>query len=406
MIRGTPIEAILRHVTPILLVCLFLLTTGVRPGEADRDYAGEVRLILPPVIYAAPGIETNVYFENVCLMLNAANYAFDVHSPKGLHLQERWTYTPKVDEAGNYPLTIEVRDALNKVVGRGSTTVHVARPDAGTQGIATLLMIGASLTERSVYPQHVLNLSIRDPYLTLKFVGSRGPNNLPPTGELRHEGYSGWTAQAFVTREGPLSRSGYHKRPETGSPFVYKDSSGKPVLDFKRYCEEFNGGDPPDFMTIQVGINDTWTSTDETINKRIDEMFTYYDQLVTMVRNFGSQTRIGVFVVSPPSSSQDGFRNYRGAAKQTRWQVRRNQHRLVERFIAHYGGREREQIYLMPVYLNLDTANHYPTFNSPRSARSSESVDRVNDGTHPNEAGYQQNGDVIFCWIKSMLGNN
>ena len=98
-----------------------------------------------------------------------------------------------------------MRDALNRVVARGSTTVHVAHPQAGTKGFATLLMMGASLTERSVYPKQVLDLSIRDPYVLLKFVGSRGPNNLPPTGELRHEGYSGWTAEAFVTREGPLS---------------------------------------------------------------------------------------------------------------------------------------------------------------------------------------------------------
>lgn len=387
-----------------LLTSFYGAAASLRQDDATRNFAGDVRLILPPVIYAAPGIETNIYFENICLMLNPADYTFDVRSPKGLQLQERWSYTPEADEAGEYPLMIEVRDASNKVVGRGTTTVRVAPPQAGTKGYATLLMTGASLTERSVYPRHVLDLSIRDPYVLLKFVGSRGPNNLPPTGELRHEGYSGWTAEAFATREGPLSRSGYHKRPETGSPFVYKDSAGKPVLDFKRYCDQFNDGKAPDFVTIQVGINDTWTATDETIDERIDVMFGYYDQLVDMIHRLRSDTKIGVFVVSPPSASQDGFRNYRGPGKQTRWQVRRNQHRLVERFISHYGGREREHIYLLPVYLNLDTVNHYPTFTAPRNMRSPQMVARVNDGTHPDEAGYRQNGDVIFCWIKSMLG--
>jgi lysophospholipase L1-like esterase len=346
----------------------------------------------------------NVYFQNVCLMLNPNNYAFDARSAKGMQLQERWTYTPAPDEAGDYPLTIEVRDASNKIVARGGTTVHVAQPRAGTAGIATLLMIGASLTERSIYPQHVFDLSVRDPYVLLKLVGSRGPDNMPPHGELRHEGYSGWTAEAFATRpQGILSRSGYYKGAETGSPFVYQDAQGRPVLDFKRYCDEFNAGKAPDFVTIQVGINDTWSATDETIDQRLDGMLSYYDQLVEMIHKVRADTKVGVFLVNPPSVSQDGFRNYKGSARQTRWQARRNQHRVVERLIAKYGSREREHIYLMPIYLNLDTENGYPTATSPVNSHSEQTVIRVSNGTHPNEAGYRQIGDVIFCWLKSML---
>jgi lysophospholipase L1-like esterase len=390
--------------------CAVLLATHsfARASQAKPDdrpnFPGEIRLILPPVIPAVPGIESNVYFENVCLVLNPANYAFDARSPKGVQWQDRWSYTPQADEAGDYPLVIEVRDATNKVIARASTVVHVVRPQTESEGFATVLMIGDSLTQAAIYPKQVYDLSIRDPYVLLKFIGSRGPDNLPPTGEVRFEGYNGWTAEAYATLQGSISRSGYFKRPETGSPFVYGNSAAASKLDFKRYCDEFNAGrGGPDFVTIMLGINDTFSSTDETIDQNIDRMLGYYDQLVAMIHGVRSTTKIGVAVVAPPSASQDGFRNYNGARKQTRWQARRNAHRLVERFIRQYGSRERENIYLVPVYLNLDTVSNYPTANTPRSMRSSEVVARVNNGTHPADAGYQQMGDVFFCWIKWQL---
>ena len=45
----------------------------------------------------------NVYFENVALMINSANYVFDVTCKKGIHQSERWTYIPAVNDVGNYP---------------------------------------------------------------------------------------------------------------------------------------------------------------------------------------------------------------------------------------------------------------------------------------------------------------
>ncbi len=391
--------------TLIVLAWVSLAAAVAQANPEDKtNFPGEVRLILPAVIPAVPGIELNVYFENVCLMLNPANYAFDARSPKGVQWQNRWAYTPQADEAGDYPLVIEVRDFSNRVVARGSTVVHVVRPQVESEGLATVLMIGASWTQASIYPKQVFDLSIKDPYVLLKFIGSRGPDNLPPTGEVRFEGYNGWTAQAFATLAGPLSRSGYFKRPETGSPFIYRNSAGKFALDFKRYCDEFNGGlGGPDFVTISLGTNDTFSTTDETIDQTIDKMLGYYDELVAMVHGVRPTTKLGVSLIPPPSTSQDGFRNYNGARKQTRWQTRRNSHRLVERLIKHYGSREREHIYLLPVYLNLDTAGNYPTSTTARSMHSAEVVTRVSNGTHPAEAGYRQMGDVIFCWIKSQL---
>jgi hypothetical protein len=365
---------------------------------------GRVRLLLPPVIYAVPKIETNIYFDNIVLVLNRDNYAFDVICDKGLQLAERWTLTPEATDVGEYPIQVVVRDETNSVLARGRSTVRVVPFEQKVPGLTTLLLVGASLTEYSIYPQQLLDLDKKDGYMLLRFIGSRGPNDAPPTGELRHEGYSGWTAEAFVTLHGPLSRSGYYKRPETGSPFVYETSAGQYQLDFARYCKEFNGGVGPDAITIHLMPNDIFTATDDTIEARVDKMLGYYDALIKEFHKVRANTRVGVVLPTPPSQSQDGFRNYRGAGRQTRWQYRRNLHRALERAIQKYGGREGEHIYLVPVYANFDTAHHYPTVTGPVNARASETAVRVNNGTHPAPEGYQQTADSIYCWLKATSG--
>jgi lysophospholipase L1-like esterase len=366
-------------------------------------FPGDVRLSLPSAIYATPGLECNIYYDNVVLVLNRRNYAFDVDCEKGLQFAERWAFTPTADECGAYSIAIEVRNEANERVARGESTIHVGRPSTVKSEPTTLLIAGASFVEYSVYPQQILELSIAVGAPSLRLLGSRGVGNMPATGELRHEGYSGWTAEAFATMTGPLSRSGFHNRPGTGSPFVYEFVDGSKMLDFTRYCQEFNDGKAPDFVTIDLGGNDIFSATDAVIDATIDRMFLHYDAVIDSIRKAGPQTRIGVLASTPPSASQDGFRNYVGTGKQTQWQFHRNIYRLVERKIEHYDNRTTERIYLVPTNVNLDTEAHFPTWTSPRNARSDEPVVRVNNGTHPSPAGYRQIGDSVFSWLMNNL---
>jgi lysophospholipase L1-like esterase len=371
------------------------------PGSQSSTLsnAADVRLALPPVIYGTPGIEANIYFENVCLILNAANYAFDVTCDKGLQLQDRWVFTPRKEEAGEFPFHLAIRNSSNEIVAQASSLIRVIPRSSAPEREVSLLLVGASLTQYSIYPQHLLNLAADDPGMNLRLVGSRGVNNKPAEGPLRHEGYSGWTAEAFATLHGPMSRSGVLVRPDPGSPFMYETDSGDRVLDFQRYCDEFNQGQAPDLITIQLGTNDIFRETDATIEQRVERTLEYFDQLIEMIRKVSSGTKIGLVLVAPASRSQDGFRNYAGSRKQTAWQYRRYHHRLIERMIEHYSDRTDEKIYLVPVNVNLDVDGHYPTRNEPRNARSSERVVRVSNGTHPSDEGYRQIGDTIYAWI-------
>ena len=378
------------------------LATAIH-GETKHDdsFAGQPRLILPPVVYATPGVECNIYFDNVILTLNSNNFAFNVTCSKGLQLHERWTFTPQLQDVGELPIVIEVRDENNTLVARGQSIVRVAG-DAQSLKETTLLIVGDSLTEATTYPQEILDLSTVAGKAWLKMIGSRGAKNMPPTGALRHEGYSGWTAEAFATLRGAESRSGRYERGVTGSPFIYDDSEGKKTFDFARYCTDFNGGKGPDLITIGLGTNDIFSANDDTIDQTIDRMLSHYDALIDAMHKVRVDSFLGVQLPIPPATSQDGFRNYVGAGKQTRWQYRRNQHRLIERLIEHYGKHEGDHLYLIPVYLNIDAEHGFPTWSPPINSHLDQKITRVNNGIHPNESGYKQMGDEIFSWIATM----
>ena len=375
-----------------------VLTGWAAEKEPAAAFKGDVGLILPPVIHAVPGVEMNVYFDNVSLTVNPANYVFDVTCNRGAQQVERWTYTPTGKDVGQFGFTLEMRDQSNAVIARAKSMIRVTPHDAGSGKPRSILIIGDSLTAASVYPQRVLDLSREDEHVALKLIGTRGPKGAP-NGNL-HEGYGGWTAERFATKYTGIARGGPYK--ECGSPFIYKDGDAAPKLDFARYCREFNDGATPDFVTILLGCNDTFSATDETIEERIDRMFRHYETLLKMIRETGPDTQIGCLALVPPAATQDAFgANYRSG--QTRWQYKRNQHRVVERMLETFGGREAENIFLVPAHVNLDCANNYPKRTAPANARSEVELTRLNNGVHPAAAGYRQIGDSVYCWIKSRL---
>jgi len=363
----------------------------------DREFPGQLRLVLPKVIHAAPGVEMNVYFDNVVLAVNPANYAFDVNCRKGVQQSDRWTCVPKPEDAGEHPFEIQVRDQSNAVVARAKSTIKVPPATAGAGAEITLLIVGDSLTAASVYSQHVLDLCQGDDNPKLTLIGTRVRGE---GGRNRHEGYGGWTAHRFATHYTGVARGGDYKK--CGSPFIYKDGDAKPRLDFARYCQEHCDGRGPDFVTILLGCNDTFSSTDETIEERIDVMFKHYDVLLKMIHGVRPDTKIGALLLVPPAGEQDAFgANYK--CSQTRWQYKRNQQRVVERMMESYAGRESENIYLVAANVNLDCQRNYPQRKAPVNARTAAQATRLANGVHPSAEGYRQIGDAIYGWLKTRL---
>lgn len=366
-------------------------------AAAAAQEAHPLRLMLPETVYAVPGVECNIYFDNIVLAIDPGDYVFDVTCEKGTQQQERWTYTPGGDDGGAFPLAVTVYNDANVAVAHAETTVTVAPRDAGAGGSVKALVVGDSLTHAWVYTQRLLDQFGTDGNPAFELIGTVA---LPDNPRNRHEGYGGWTAAIFATRYNDIARAGHLTR--DGSPFLFSNADGTAALDFTRYYAFTNRGEAPDFVTFFLGCNDTFSANDESIEGVIDGMLASLDALVMGVRAASPETRIGLMPPVPPSASQDAFgANY--ACGQTRWQYKRNQHRVVERMRATYGGRTVENIWLVPAWINLDCVNNYPAAAAPANATATVSVSRQNNGVHPSAEGYRQIGDSLYAWMKAML---
>lgn len=392
-----------------MAIALLLAGTDARTAE-EENFPGAVRLILPPEIHVLTGLETNLYFANAFLALNPANYAVDVVSRRGSQQSRRWTWVatddPQNRDVGTHPLAMEIRDAENRVIARASTLLQVMpREVTKEQKPVSVLLIGDSLTNASVYSGRIAELAKEDGF-PLRLVGTRGPGAeaQPGGGDgsgNRHEGYGGWTAQRFATHFTGIARGGEYK--QCGSPFLYQENeSGAAKLDFPRYCREFNGGKAPDFVTLLLGCNDTFHATDETIEERITFMLEHYETLVAMIHSHSPDTKVGAVLPMPPAATQDAFgKNY--GSGQTRWQYRRNQHRVLERMTEAFGNREEENVFLVPAWLNLDPVHGFPAEEARIHAHAESTIRRQNNGVHPSPAGYRQIGDSIYAWLRSRI---
>jgi len=357
-----------------------------------------LRLLLPSEIPAVPGREVNLYFDNVILHPRPDLFIYDVDCPKGIQQQERYTWTPKPEEVGVFPLTLKISDLSGTLLAEGTTSIHVYPLDAGAGKAVSALIMGDSLTGASVYPDEIYNLMQQPGNPQFTMVGNVVPNKDKPG--AKHEGYGGWRAVTFVSQWAaePVNAQGRRAR----SPFLY-EKDGKPVFDYPQYLAEQNGGQAPDFITILLGCNDNFGAKDDTIEASIDDFLKNMDILIAEFHKVRPDTKIGVVSLMPGAATQDAFGANYGCG-QTRWQYKKNQHRVMERVVEKYGNREAENIYLVPAYVNLDAVNNYPKAKGPANARGDATdFSRLCNGVHPAASGYKQLADSIYCWMKGQL---
>ena len=129
-------------------------------------------------------------------------------------------------------------------------------------------------------------------------------------------------------------------------------------------------------VLLMLGINDCFGADPESIeviDKRVTEVFEQAETLLKAFREAAPAAGFGICLTTPPYARESGFEaNYKG--RYHRWGWKRIQHRLVQRQISHFSGRENESLFIVPTELNLDPVAGYP----------------VDNGVHPNQVGYHQ----------------
>lgn len=372
--------------------------TGGNEAESSKTFR---KLVLPEVIYAVPGVESNIYFENVYSCINPDNFAFDVDCPKGSNYRERWSFIPEAKDVGTYPLTITVIGE-NGAVAKGETKVVVTPADAGKGKNISILMVGDSLTNATIYPARLHKLMKGEGNPTLKMIGSHcGGGKTPEPGGVAHEGYGGWTWAAFLNRyEDDSKLTDPVKKFYAKSKFLtVKD--GKPVFDMQQYVDKYNGGKMPDFITVQLGVNDIFAATDANRQTLIEDIEKNMDLLLAAFRKAAPDAVIGVGLVTL-GAGQDAFAaNYKNG--QTALQYKKNVFALNQRMLEKFRNHPDKKMFLIPTTVNLDCRNNFPVKSEPVNAGNSANATRQCNGVHPAPAGYNQMGDTFYAWLKYQL---
>ncbi|MBQ7206920.1 MAG: SGNH/GDSL hydrolase family protein [Lentisphaeria bacterium] len=375
-----------------LTVAMLALLVGVSSA------AENVRLLIPEKLYAVPGVEMNVYFNNIVTVINPANYVFDVDCEKGRNDLKRWRFAPKKEDVGTWKWKIRVISE-NGVAAEAESELVVVPEDAGKGRRFSLLMIGASQTGAGHYPNRVAELMQRPGNPEFTSIGTRS------RGLGRHEGYGGWRWDSFLTRWAVMGQSqndGMHPDRPLGrnSPFIF-EKDGKGVFDLSEYFKRNNSGKIPDAVSFQLGLNDFLRASDETLAEITQKSMANMEKLIAEFRKLKPEPAIFVFQ-HIPGASQDGFgANY--ACRQTSWQYRKN----LDYYNRALLQKSKElKFNIVPVYINIDTENNFPTMNESVNEGNPSKIRRQNNGVHPARAGYCQMGDTLYCCLKAWLEEN
>lgn len=389
-----------------LFAALWLLTGCTSSKCEQKNNAAAIpamqnRLLLPPVIYAVPGVECNIYFSNIFLCINQDNFVFDVDCAKGSNGLRRWFFTPGEKDAGEYPLTINVYND-NGLVASGKTYIKVSPADSGKDKAISILVIGDSLTNGTVYPSQLLKLTKAPGNPKLTMIGShQGDGRKPVKGGVAHEGYPGWTWGAFLTRFNDEKLCKTPRQKFYAKSKFLTSKNGKAIFDLQQYLDKYNGGKQPDFITIQLGVNDVFNAKDNNQQKVIAAIEKNMDTMIANIRKAAPNAVLGVGLVTS-GAWQDAFgANYKSG--QTAWQYRKNVFALNRRMIEKFSGYQEKKLILIPANVNLDCENNFPAVSAEANARNVRNLLRQSNGVHPDVTGYKQMGDSFYAWLKYCL---
>lgn len=363
------------------------------------------RFLLPQVIHGVAGEEMNIYFSNVYATLNPANYAFHFHCKCGICCEERWHFTPTAEEIGTYSARLEIFDD-NGLVTSGETTIIIHDPVNFLGVKLHLLMIGDSLTDQSHYPTHIHTLCRRFG-IELEMLGTNVPEilrNRPgqviryPEPELlpgvRHEGYGGWTAKAFLSRREIPENPRHHW--ECPSPFL--NAQGE--FDFGGYISKHCSGKVPDVIMIGLGTNDLGNITEENYNETLNSFLKNMTLLQEKLREAAPCAVMGIVLNPYGSSSQTAWgKNY--GSRRFRWE-KRQLHAKAYREIAKLF-EKRENTFLVPLYQAVDPVYGYPCEECKAFAESDTMLLQPCNALHPSPAGYRQMGSAAFSWLLDVM---
>ena len=330
--------------------------------------------VLPDVIRVCEDIEFSMYSNNFMRYVDTRkldcvyptnpkiSYFDDFGRYTGLSGQARFTSQIKIfgDNTKDFAIVSKyfAIDTIAKSAGSGETK--------------KILLIGDSLTDADATSGELITMFANDA-MGIELIGTLG------TAPNLNEGRAGWRAYTYAKcSQGSDDTAGLNYT----NPF-YNPSTQE--FDFGYYMTQ-NGFSGVDYVFICLGTNDVAKadhSTDE-------EILSYYNIMINSIKAYNSNIKIGLWL--PPTRAL--------YANCNRMQIDTSL-RMNKLLIDTYSAQEANNIYIVPVYLNIDPYHDYTSSAVSVSSRNtSYTMTVTNDPVHPSEIGYKKIADVIYSYIK------
>ena len=351
-----------------------------RVAELENVVDRDINIILPEKLYCVVGEELNIYFDNI-LNVDYKEVDIDVTCSKGQQFDR--FYRLSADAIGDFDISISV--AKNGKIVCATSTIIVTNANTSNEKDVKVLVIGDSTTNGGVVINKLYNNAVNK-RVSVTALGTRGD------GAYKHEGRSGWTANYYAN----LQTDGTYT-----NAFYNPESSG---FDFW-YYRTHNSIDRPDMVIINLGINDVFSATnDEELLTMIDSYVSNVELMIARIKADSPNCKIGIATTIPPNYSQDSFgKSYE--CGQTRKRYKKNNYELVSRIISKYENRESGNIYLLPIYTNLDTVYNMYMEDTPANKRSDITYKSPTGYgcVHPDNSGLWQIADVYWFAINAIF---
>ena len=319
------------------------------------------KLIIPPKIYGVANTEIAFYIKNITKS-NLNDYIIKKARGTGDFVtRNRIIYK---DSAWENTTLFDIYNKKGEKITNYSIPFKIASRESNKGITKKCMFIGDSfIASHKITNELGDNLFKNDP-MKIKLLGTQGWT-------WKHEGRAGWSTYDYVATES-----------FNGSTNAFLNNG---IFDFSYYISQ-NSMETPDWVFIQLGINDTWRPMNNTTT--VQNLQT----MINSIKQFDSNIKVGIALICPPYMGEFYLDNdiY---SQNIRLDINEN-------IINNFKNKESENIYIVPINTNLDCFYNFPMSTEAVNSRNSNTINKCTDTTHPDVSGYNQIADSYYCFLK------
>ena len=333
-----------------------------KPAETTIVDTEEYKIIIPPKIYGVSNKEVALYLDNIS-SLKLDNYIIrKVRGTGDLKSRNRIIYN--INTTGWADKTnLELYKPNGDKIKDLEIPFKIVGDSANANVTKKCLFIGDSFIASNNITAELVKLFANDK-MNIELLGTKG------SGTNKHEGRAGWSSYDYV------ATSDFNN---STNAFL---NNGR--FDFNYYITQ-NSIDTPDWVFLQVGINDTWRPMNGTTT--IGNLQT----IINSIKSFDSNIKVGIGLVCPPYLGEYGLNNSYDHLKRIN---------INETIINTFKNKESDNVFIVPINVNLDCIYNFPMTTTTINSRNTETIKKCSDDTHPANSGYYQISDSYYCFLK------